>query len=333
MPGHAKTALVLQGGGSLGAYELGVARRLYRDDGFAPVTVAGVSIGAITAVLLARPAQGLKPLQALEAFWEQVTVSGWYVPPLFQPFASIFGNRNFYMPRTDVYDFASWTYLYETAPLRKTLGNLVDTAALADRQARPKLLVSATDLEAGEITYFASDQKSLSIDHVIASGSLPPSFDMTRVGRRQYWDGGLFDNTPLGAVLDTFDRDDGAVPEVIVVNLFPNKAPVPKTMPEVFERMLNLQYANRTRGDLRLLDRFNDVAALIHELELLPKDHPLRESAAFRKVADQDYMMVPKVVNITRPQEAGTFDGSDFSAEAIARRAEEGFQCADRALG
>jgi predicted acylesterase/phospholipase RssA len=100
MPRPARTALVLQGGGALGAYELGAARRLYKDEPFAPDIIAGVSIGAITAVLLARPAPGLKPLDALEAFWQKITVSGLFLPPPLRPYASVLGNPNFFVPRT-----------------------------------------------------------------------------------------------------------------------------------------------------------------------------------------------------------------------------------------
>ena len=39
----ARSALVLQGGGALGAYELGAARALYKDNNFAPDVIAGVS--------------------------------------------------------------------------------------------------------------------------------------------------------------------------------------------------------------------------------------------------------------------------------------------------
>ena len=92
MAATARTALVLQGGGALGAYELGAARRLYRDGDFAPDLIAGVSIGAITAVLLGRPRQGLLPLEALEAFWSEVTVSGWFLPPPLRSYASALGN-------------------------------------------------------------------------------------------------------------------------------------------------------------------------------------------------------------------------------------------------
>ena len=41
MAGSAKSALVLQGGGALGAYELGAARAFYKDPTFAPDLIAG----------------------------------------------------------------------------------------------------------------------------------------------------------------------------------------------------------------------------------------------------------------------------------------------------
>jgi predicted acylesterase/phospholipase RssA len=315
------SALVLQGGGALGAYELGAARRLYRDADFAPDLIAGVSIGAITAVLLARPARGLRPLDALERFWEKVAVTGWFLPPPLRPYASFFGNPHFFMPRRDVFDIANWTSLYDTAPLRQTLAALVDEAALADTAAGQKLLVTATDVAAGQIEVFDSSRRSLSLDHIVASGSLPPSFAMTRIGGRHYWDGGLFDNTPLGAVLDAVAAGPGTELTAYVVNLFPNAAPLPANMAEVSERMMNLQFANKSCEDLRLLARFDAVAQLMEALQTLPSDHPVRASPGFRAVAAENYVRVPRIVAITRPEQAGSFDGNDFSPDAIAATA------------
>jgi NTE family protein len=221
----ARTALVLQGGGALGAYELGAARALYEDGDFAPDVVAGVSIGAITAVLLARPAPGLKPLQALETFWQKVSVAGLVLPPSLRQYASILGNPNFFVPRLDYFAVLSWTSIYDTAPLRRTLAQLVDLDALADHRAAPGLLVSATDVEEGQIKYFYSGDQGLTLNHILASGSLPPSFPATVIEGGSYWDGGLFDNTPLGAVLDRLDGAVGIDRTIYVVNLFPNKAP------------------------------------------------------------------------------------------------------------
>jgi len=195
--------LVLQGGGALGAYELGAARALYENNDFAPDVIAGVSIGGITAVLLARPARGLKPLKALEAFWQKVAVPGSLLPPALRQYASFLGNSNFFVPRFDYFTWPTWTYFYDTTPLRHTLEQLVDIDALADRNAVPGLLVSATDVMEGQIRYFYSHgpEGGLTLDHIVASGSLPPAFPMTVIDGISYWDGGLFDNTPLGAVL------------------------------------------------------------------------------------------------------------------------------------
>ena len=327
-----RSALVLQGGGALGAYELGAARRLYEDNTFAPDLIAGVSIGAITAALLARPARGLKPLQALEAFWHQVTVSGWLLPPSLRRYAAIFGNPHFFVPRHDFFALASWTNIYDTAPLRQTLERLVDLDALANPSIAPGLLVTATDVEAGQIEYFYSGTKGLSLDHIVASGSLPPSFAMTMIDGKSYWDGGLFDNTPLGAVLERLDDGPGVDRTIYVVNLFPNKAPIPRTMAEVAERTLNLQFANKTAEDLKLMDRFNEVAKLMEVLDGLPEDHPVRNDPAFKAVKKRHYVRVPRIIAITRPEQVGGFDGGDFSPEAIKKHADEGYAQTEQAL-
>jgi NTE family protein len=332
----ARTALVLQGGGALGAYELGAARALYENSDFAPDIIAGVSIGAITAALLARPARGLTPLQALGAFWEKVGMSGSLLPA--SVYASLFGNPNFFVPRHDYFSCLSWTYIYDTSPLRQTLSQLIDLAALADRNAFPGLLVSATDVKEGQIKYFYSREESLTLDHIVASGSLPPSFPMTEVKSKPsedgiyYWDGGVFDNTPLGAVLDRLDQSVGVDRTVYVVNLFPNKAPIPRSLLEVAQRVQGLQFANKTAEDLKLMCRFDQVAALMDALEALPGGNPLKDDATYKAVKAQNYIVVPKIVSITRPNHVGTLDGSDFSRETINRRAEEGYKQTKTAL-
>jgi predicted acylesterase/phospholipase RssA len=328
----ARTALVLQGGGALGAYELGAARRLYKDAGFAPDVIAGVSIGAITAVLLARPATGLKPLEALEAFWQEITVSGLFLPPPLRPFASVFGNPHFFVPRLDYYALPVWTNIYDTEPLRQTLSGLVDLEALADPKAAPGLLVSATDVEAGEIAYFYSQDKGLSLDHIVASGSLPPSFPMTVIDGKSYWDGGLFDNTPLGAVLDRLDDAAGAERTIYVVNLFPNQAPLPCNMQEVTTRTQNLQFANKTSQDVKMLHRIDEVADLMEALENFPDGNPLHDNPAYQAVAKRHYVRVPRIISITRPEQVSGLGASDFLPDTIEQRATEGYKQTELAL-
>jgi NTE family protein len=328
----ARSALVLQGGGALGAYEYGAARALYERDDFQPDVIAGVSIGAITAVLLARPARGLKPLDALKAFWEKVTVAGLLLPPGLHQYASFFGNRNFFVPRLDYFNWPTWTYLYDTTPLRHTLEQLVDLGELANKRATPRFLASATDVEEGQIKYFYSGDNGLTLDHVLASGSLPPAFPMTPIGRRSYWDGGLFDNTPLGAVLDRLDKTPDVDRTVYVVNLFPNKGPIPRNLLQVSSRMKNLQFANKTSEDVKMLDRFNEVAELMEALEKLPGGNPLVGNPAYEAVKTRGYVHVPRIVSIPPPTEVDQFDDTDFSPEAMKSREEKGYTETKRVL-
>jgi len=325
-------ALVLQGGGALGAFELGVARVLYGERAYRPDLIAGVSIGAITAVLLARPRSG-DSLATLEAFWREVTVAAPWLPRPLAAYASVFGNPHFFVPRTDLWTLPRWTNLYDVAPLRATLAGLVDEAALADPVASPGLLLTATDVAQGEITPFYSGDGGLTLDHVLASGSLPPSFPATRIADRVYWDGGMFDNTPLGAVLDHLDPSEDRLPdrEIVVVDLFPNAGPIPANMAEVSQRALNLIFANKTASDLRLLERFNAIAGLLGQIRGDPRWADLAASDAF-KAADRGYIQVPTIVTVERREPADAASSGDFSAATIAARAIEGEQATRRAL-
>src|ERR1700719_2333070 len=69
-----RVALVLQGGGALGAYQAGVYEAL-AEAGIHPDWIAGVSIGAINGAIIA----GNPPksrIDRLREFWTQATVGG-----------------------------------------------------------------------------------------------------------------------------------------------------------------------------------------------------------------------------------------------------------------
>lgn len=326
-----RKALVLQGGGALGAFALGALRVLYGERGYSPDLISGVSIGAITAALLARPKNG-KPLETLEAFWDAVTVEAPFWPEPFQRYASAFGNPHFFTPRTDVWAAAAWTNFYSTAPLKRTLARFVDEGALADPAARPVLVVTATDVVEGQVEDFDSTRGGMTLDHILASGSLPPSFPMTTIGGAAYWDGGVFDNTPLGAVLGKLSRDDeGGERQVVVINLFPNKGALPTDLGEVNQRMLDLMFANKTQGDLKLLERFNAVSALLKVIREDPKWTELAADPVFQE-ADRNYVHVPEVLEITREGVTANGAWSDFSRGGIQALAKAGETAARREL-
>jgi NTE family protein len=84
---------------------------------------------------------------------------------------------------------------YSTSPLRDTLADLVDLERIAGRHTR--LTVGAVNVRNGEMRYFDSRDETVHLDHVLASGALPPAFPAVRIDGDPYWDGGIYSNTPI----------------------------------------------------------------------------------------------------------------------------------------
>jgi NTE family protein len=320
-----ETAVVLQGGGALGAYEFGVLRALYEQrPGFRPVAVAGVSIGAITAAVLG----GAKddPIAALDTLWRRkLTVAGPPgLPGSVDRSLALLGNPGMYQLHAGLFA-APWalTSVYDTAPLRATLAELVDPARL--NAGDPQVIVGATHVGTGEMEFFDRD---LTFEHVAASGSLPPSFPMTTIGSQPYWDGGLFSNTPLSPAITALERaaggDRDVERELIVVELFPMRSAVPRTMQEVLQRMVQLQYTSRLSLDARFFDRIARVVDLVDRVDaVLPEGSEIRDDPTYRRVRAYRRIDHLNVVTSSLPPELS--NASDFSRASVEARIQAGY--------
>ena len=336
------TGLVLQGGGALGAFELGVIEWLL-DNRIAPDVVSGVSIGAINATVLAGSKRA-DPRDELRALWEELTTPA--LPPPFDVAngqVSLFGNPGMYAPRADVLNFWHWTSLYQTGPLRRTLARHVDFEKLGPENftrpagaSAPRLILTATNLVTGKLDRFDSTEMCLTPEHVVASGSLPPSFPMTTAttpgGRPMpYWDGGLFDNTPLSKVIDALEESPDPDKTMYVVNLFPSGAPLPHNMADVITRMMTLAFSNRMEKDLERARQTTEIIKLVQELDRLlpahPELQPLTQHPGYQAVKGLEKPI--RIVNITNTDVTGP---ADFSPEAIESRRLRGYAAADAAV-
>jgi NTE family protein len=249
--------LVLQGGGALGSYQAGIAEAM-QECGVAPDWVAGISIGAINAALIAgNPPE--RRVERLRAFWERVT-AGFQISPLWPGeqartvfnevsanFGATFGVAGFFQPRVPpayLYPAGAPEALsyYDTAPLRATLLELVDFERINRRETR--LSVGAVNVRTGNFTYFDNHRDRIGPEHVMASGALPPGFPPVEIDGEAYWDGGLVSNTPLQFVLDEERRRDLMV---FQVDLFSARGPMPRTLSEAGEREKDIRYSSRTR--------------------------------------------------------------------------------------
>jgi NTE family protein len=267
--------LVLQGGGALGAYQAGVFEAL-AENGLSPTWVAGTSIGAINAALIAgNPPE--RRVARLREFWEGVSshlqapaipdvwtammptflgaqVREWWNEANFLS-TTVTGVPGFFKPRVPPASLLSNNKLdalsyYDTSPLRDTLLRLVDFDLLNTQNLKNKvrLSVGAVNIETGNLTYFdtATMPKSEHItpEHIMASGALPPAFAAVKIGNAWYWDGGIVSNNPLQYVVDQPNTEDMLVFEV---DLFNARGLLPKTLGEVSERIKDIQFSSRTR--------------------------------------------------------------------------------------
>jgi predicted acylesterase/phospholipase RssA len=336
------TGLVLQGGGALGAFELGVIEWLL-DNRIVPDVVSGVSIGAINATVLAGSKQA-DPRDELRDLWTDLTTPA--LPPPFDVAngkVSLFGNAGMYAPRVDYQNLWRWTSLYETGPLRRTLERHVDFDKLRPENftrppgtRAPRLILAATNLATGKLDRFDSKEMELTPEHVVASGSLPPSFPMTTApapaGRPMpYWDGGLVDNTPLSKVIDALEDSPDPDKTMYVVNLFPSGAPLPRNIAEVTTRMMTLAFSNRTEKDLRRAQQTTEIIKLVEELDRLmpahPELQPLTQHPGYQAVKEMQSPI--RIIDITNTDITGP---SDFSPEAIENRRLRGYAAAGDAV-
>jgi NTE family protein len=283
-PPFERIALLLQGGGALGSYQAGVYQALAEAD-LHPDWIAGISIGAVNAALIAgNPPE--RRIERLREFWEAVST-----PPLGVPYLKsldlddstrrlvnqarafgilLFGAPHFFTPRSPFALFfpggrAESVSFYDTAPLQATLERLVDFDRInADEM---HLSVGAVNVRTGNFVYFDSKSNRIGPAHIIASGSLPPGFPPTEIEGEHYWDGGLVSNTPLEYVLDARPRRDTLA---FQVDLWNAEGDVPSDFTESQVRQKEIQYSSRTRAATRQYKRAQKlrlaVANLIRQL-------------------------------------------------------------------
>jgi len=301
-PPFACIALLLQGGGALGAYQAGVYQGL-AEANLHPDWIAGISIGAINAAIIAGNAPETR-VERLKAFWEGITVDPWYggadhITPLIlrgddarqlfnQASAArtlVSGAPGMFQPRVPV----PWlqpkgtreaTSYYDTGALRATLERLVDFDRI--NAGKPRFSVGAVNIRSGNFVYFDTTTHRIGPEHIMASGALPPGFPPIEINGESYWDGGLVSNTPLQWVLDCGARRDTLA---FQVDLWNARGEVPGNMSEVMVREKEIQYSSRTRANtdnFRRAQKMRNALAeavdkLPAELKALPEFAPLIE--------------------------------------------------------
>jgi NTE family protein len=329
---HDCVALVLQGGGALGAYQAGVYEEL-ASTRYQPDWVAGVSIGAINAALIAgNPPE--RRVERLSEFWHLVS-SGMgplsdhlpaqeYVAMLpgiekprgaFNQFSALWsamlGIPGFYQPRVPPAILqpdgsAAALSLYDTSPLRATIERLVDFKLINSKKVR--LSMGAVNVRSGNSEYFDNFDRVIGPEHVMASGALPPAFPPVMIDGEAYWDGGLVSNTPLQYVLDMRSKNSLLV---FQVDLFSARGAMPLNLAGVQQRQKDILYSSRTRyGSNMAAEIANTRKAIGDLLTKLPKD--LKNIASVRQLAAALRAEPTDIVHLIYRQASYELESKDY---------------------
>jgi NTE family protein len=325
--------LVLQGGGALGAYQAGVYEELAGTAQF-PDWIAGVSIGAINAALIA----GNLPenrLKRLSEFWFLVSSGMGWLPTaltahplanalstLVQPrsafnqlsalWAAVAGIPGFFRQRVP----PAWLRaegspealgVYDVSPLRATLERLVDFDLINSRKVR--LSVGAVNVRSGNSQYFDNfDGVVIGPEHIMASGAMPPAFAPVTIDGEAYWDGGIVSNTPLQYVLDTRGNDSLLV---FQIDLFSARGKLPVNLAGVQQRQKEILYSSRTRFNSNMAAEIVNERQAIHDvLANLPE--ALQDAPAVRQLRESLRTAPTDIVHLIYRKAAYELESMDY---------------------
>jgi NTE family protein len=339
--GSGQIVLVFQGGGALGAYQAGVYQALH-EAGIEPDWIIGTSIGAINASLICGNAPGRR-LDSLKEFWDRIahksvwsgsaawpqmsqTLSYWNtlargIPGFFELNPMAFWGTHMLLGA----DRAGY---YSTAPLEKTLSELVDFSLV--NRCKPRLTVGAAHVRSSQMKYFDSRDMEIGAKHVMASGALPPAFPAVRIDGELYWDGGILSNTPTEVIFDDNPRRNSLI---FAVHLWNPVGSEPETMWEVMHRQKDIQYSSRVASHIARQLQSHRLRHVIKELlAYIPED--VRNSDEVRELAGWGCLTRMHVVRLLAPRLANEDHTKDvdFSPSGIRKRWEAGYADTLRAI-
>ncbi len=340
LPGQ--VVLVFQGGGALGAYQVGVYQALH-EIGIEPDWVVGTSIGAINGAIIAGNAVSER-FDRMQEFWgrlerkpqwhetlfgERAAASAAYLATLIQ------GVTGYYAPNHAI-TFSGLNAavgvekaaFYTIDDFRKTVGSVVDFVRLNSKQTR--LTVGAVNVRTGKMHYFDSRNIPITLDHLLASGALPPGLPAIRIDGDPYWDGGLYSNTPIEVVFDDNPRRDSVV---FSVQIFPISGAEPDSIMQVMSRQIDIQYASRADSHIPRQEHIHQLRHMVRELvRMLPEEQ--RNTPQVREMAGYGcgtFMHIVRI-NANPQQDEDYLREIDFTTAGIRRRWQAGYEDTMRTL-
>ena len=392
-----ENVLVLQGGGSLGAFGCGVFKAIANNNIKLDI-IAGTSIGGINAAIISGSKDEKHPEQALEQFWLELSEGFVEFDKHILPYSSslpkfvedlllparyyynnlhiyssdqenystttnanehaikmkqlrsfyssaIFGNDKMFKPRwrqetalTDPEYFTpqKWTYLYDLAPLVKTLEKYIDYDKLKPNgNPNARLILTAVNILTADPLTFDSSKQQITPKHILATSAYPLyNFRWIEVEDGVYaWDGGLLSNTPLREVIDASPVNDK---RIFLVENYPKRVnALPKNLPEVYHRARDIMFSDKTEYNVRMSKVITQYLRYIEELYQLIETHMdlskvdpkqlKRIRKKYKKYKQERGAEIKDIVYVTRDEPfPHMYENADFSPQTIKNSIKEG---------
>ena len=302
-----ENVLILQGGGSLGAFGCGVFKALASNNIKIDI-VAGTSIGGVNAAIIAGCKQKEHPEKVLEQYWLELADESTFsshesllsqYPPLANTKnlahidqakstlsfygSALHGNKKVFIPRwnpeycfTDPQYFApnDWTYLYDHSPLVKTAEKYIDYNKLQPNGTpNARLIITAVNVLTAEPLIFDSAKQEITSKHLLAATGYPTYyFPWIKVQEGVYaWDGSLLSNTPLREVIDASPVKDKRI--FLVENYPKNIDRLPSNLQEVQHRARDIMFSDKTMHSVQMSKAITYYLRLINDLYKMLEEH------------------------------------------------------------
>ena len=339
LPGQ--VVLVFQGGGALGAYQGGVYQALH-EAGIEPDWTIGTSIGAINAAVIAGNDVSAR-LDRLRELWRRIERRPLWGDTLFSHMAGsaaeywmtlLQGIPGYFAPNGAI----AWglnalvgvekAAFYTIEGLRKTVNDVIDFERI--KTGKPRLTVGAVNVRTGKMHYFDSRDMTITDDHLLASGAVPPGFPAIRIDGDPYWDGGLYSNTPVEVVFDDNPRRDSVV---FSVQVFPIAGPEPESLLQVLNRQKDIAFASRADSHIPRQEHIHQLRHIVRELvRRMPKEQ--RETPDVKEMAGYGCGTLMHIVRLNAPRldHEDHLRDIDFTSAGIRARWQAGYADAMRTV-
>ena len=345
-----ETMLILQGGGSLGAYECGVFSILHKHK-IEFDLVIGTSIGAVNASIIAGTNNQDESSDRLEEFWLELAES---MTPEFLPEnirtyqavlnSTLFGNPNVVKPYFGLPNpwmlARSKPFLYDNTPLKNILERYVDFDFL-NKEGNTRLLVTAVDIKTGKPIVFDSNKTKLDADHIISSTGYPfYGINWTKKDGMYLWDGSLMSNTPFREAINASPQKDKVA---YLVSLFPKSHDVlPQNMEESWHRARDIMHSDKTDHNMMMSKVFSRYLSLLKKMHVILDKVHLNENlktefqnleSEYSKLVAKRGAIIKDMIKIERKEESHfLLEDADFSKKTIIRLIDDGKQDAEKVL-